>query len=128
MFELRAVANQHCAVSILDRPGALQAASIEAADLHEALGDALPGRNELAATLVNEIGAVLEQFQEQGLKPFSREWREADALAASIARVAYGDHVYGGIARGIDEDGALLLETPQQLLRFTSGEVSLRPG
>lgn len=107
---------------------ALQAAGIEAADLHEALGEALPGRNELAATLVSEIGAVLVEFQEQGLKPFSREWREADALAASAARVSYGEHTYGGIARGIDEEGALLLETPHQLLRFTSGEVSVRPG
>ena len=112
-------------------PGArreLQAAGVEAADLHEALGDALPGRNQIAAALVSEIGAVLVEFQDHGLKPFSREWREADALAATAARVSYGEHVYGGIARGIDEEGALLLETPHQLLRFTSGEVSVRPG
>jgi biotin-(acetyl-CoA carboxylase) ligase len=31
-----------------------------------------------------------------------------------------------GIARGIDLEGALLVETPQGLLRFISGDVSVR--
>jgi len=106
----------------------LQAAEIEAADLHEAAGRKLGGRNALTAALIGEIAGVLTEFQQEGLRPFSREWRNADALAATAARVAYGEHTYRGIARGIDEDGALLLETPGKLLRFTSGEVTVRPG
>ena len=31
-----------------------------------------------------------------------------------------------GVARGIDLDGALLVETPHGLLRFISGDVSVR--
>jgi biotin-(acetyl-CoA carboxylase) ligase len=31
-----------------------------------------------------------------------------------------------GVARGIDLEGALLVETPQGLLRFVSGDVSVR--
>jgi len=32
-----------------------------------------------------------------------------------------------GEARGVAEDGSLLLETPSGLTRFHSGDVSLRP-
>jgi biotin-(acetyl-CoA carboxylase) ligase len=31
-----------------------------------------------------------------------------------------------GIARGVDSDGALLLETKERMQRFVSGEASLR--
>jgi len=31
-----------------------------------------------------------------------------------------------GIARGVDTDGALLLETKERMQRFVSGEASLR--
>jgi BirA family biotin operon repressor/biotin-[acetyl-CoA-carboxylase] ligase len=42
-------------------------------------------------------------------------------------RVVVGEDVHRGLARGIDVDGALMLETPAGLLRFISGEVSVRP-
>jgi len=106
----------------------LQSEQIDACDLHQSFGERLPGRNELVGRIVAEICAVLLEFQQEGLRPFSKEWRAADALAATAARVAHGEHIYRGIARGIDEDGALLLETPGKLLKFTSGEVSVRPG
>ncbi len=107
----------------------LDGAGADATDLHDAAaksGGRLAGRNAVIAALVVEISGVLEAFQQDGLKPFAREWRNADALAATAARVAYGAETYRGIARGIDEDGALLLETPGKLLRFTSGEVTVR--
>jgi biotin-(acetyl-CoA carboxylase) ligase len=37
-----------------------------------------------------------------------------------------GDSAVAGIARGVDADGALLLETKDRMLRFVSGEASLR--
>jgi BirA family biotin operon repressor/biotin-[acetyl-CoA-carboxylase] ligase len=42
--------------------------------------------------------------------------------------VSLGDRQHRGIARGIDADGALMLETPGGVLRFISGEVSVRSG
>jgi biotin-(acetyl-CoA carboxylase) ligase len=38
-----------------------------------------------------------------------------------------GSDMQGGIARGIDEEGALLLEYRGRVIRIVSGEVSLRP-
>jgi BirA family biotin operon repressor/biotin-[acetyl-CoA-carboxylase] ligase len=55
------------------------------------------------------------------------EWRHADALHGVAVRVMVGETIHKGLARGIDAGGALMLETPGGLLRFISGEVSLRP-
>ena len=66
------------------------------------------------------------EFQQQGFRPFMNEWRDADALSGEPVRVLVGEQTQRGIARGIDEDGALMLETPTGLMRFVSGEISVR--
>jgi biotin-(acetyl-CoA carboxylase) ligase len=38
-----------------------------------------------------------------------------------------GEQETKGIARGVDVTGALLVETPQGLRKFISGEVTVRP-
>jgi BirA family biotin operon repressor/biotin-[acetyl-CoA-carboxylase] ligase len=102
------------------------AAGIEAADLSDAHPQHEPGRSQCTGAILESMVEALVEFERRGLQPFAREWREADALAAAGAKVQFGDRSFQGIARGIDEDGALLLETPGQLLRFNSGEVSVR--
>jgi BirA family transcriptional regulator, biotin operon repressor / biotin---[acetyl-CoA-carboxylase] ligase len=109
---------------------AFASAGLEAADLSDAKWKdsklEAPGRNRCTAAIVESMIEALVEFEHHGLQPFAEEWRAADALAGVPARVQFGDQVYQGIARGIDEDGALLLEVPGQLLRFTSGEVTVR--
>lgn len=100
---------------------------VEAADLDEALAPRSAGRNEVAAAIIDELIVALEVFQQDGLQPFLEEWRNADAMHGAAARVTLGDTIHRGIARGVDAEGALLLETPTGLLRFISGEVSVRP-
>lgn len=88
----------------------------------------LPGRNALAAAMIEELLAAFDEFGRTGFRSFVQEWGAADAFAARPVFLLAGADAYKGIARGVDEEGALLLETPGKLLRFTSGEVSLRPG
>jgi len=96
-----------------------------AADLASAV-QPVPRRNALAAALVNScIGGLLE-FEQQGLKPFIEEWRAADALRGRAVNVNAAEGVARGVARGIDLRGALMLETPQGVLRFISGDVTVR--
>jgi BirA family biotin operon repressor/biotin-[acetyl-CoA-carboxylase] ligase len=106
---------------------AIQATGVAPIDLAEIrAGAALPGRNAVAAAIVNELVEALVEFEQRGFQPFMTEWRDADAMAGREVRVLAGQETQGGIARGIDEDGALMLETPTGLKRFVSGEVSMR--
>jgi BirA family biotin operon repressor/biotin-[acetyl-CoA-carboxylase] ligase len=86
----------------------------------------LPGRNALAAALVSACVSGLRAFAREGLKPFIEDWRAVDALRGRAVNVSAADGVARGIARGIDLRGALMLETPQGLRRFISGDVTVR--
>jgi len=66
-------------------------------------------------------------FEQEGLKPFIEQWRNADALRGRPLDVSVGSEVVRGLGRGIDLSGALLVETREGLQKFLSGEVTVRP-
>jgi BirA family biotin operon repressor/biotin-[acetyl-CoA-carboxylase] ligase len=104
---------------------ALVAEGVEALDL-ASLG-AVPERNALAAVLVAELRQALVEFGARGMAAFADEWQAADALAGRAVRVLHGGQHLDGLARGVDADGALLLEAGDGRRRIVSGEVSVRP-
>jgi BirA family biotin operon repressor/biotin-[acetyl-CoA-carboxylase] ligase len=104
---------------------AIAATGVQAADLDDAHISAR--RDAVVAALIEELIAALDAFQREGLLPFIQAWRDADALHGAETQVVIGKAQHRGIARGIDADGALMLETPAGVLRFVSGEVSVRP-
>jgi BirA family biotin operon repressor/biotin-[acetyl-CoA-carboxylase] ligase len=106
---------------------AISATGIEAASIEDIATQPLPSRSMLAAALINQLILSLVEFEQAGFAPFFQEWSAADALSAQAARVHRGEAVIDGVARGIDLDGALLLEVGGRLERFVSGEASLRP-
>ena len=83
-------------------------------------------RNSVAASLIECLVRGLPVFEREGLKPFREQWQNADALRGRAVNVTTVQETTRGVARGIDIDGALLVETPNGLLRFVSGEVSVR--
>jgi BirA family biotin operon repressor/biotin-[acetyl-CoA-carboxylase] ligase len=96
------------------------------ADLESALGRAVD-RNELLAALATELGEVLPAFDQEGFAPFRRAWQELHAWQGQPVRVLEADgRELTGRARGVDEQGALLLDAGSGPLRVLSGEVSLR--
>lgn len=100
---------------------------LPAIDLATASGRATISRNSLVAGLIEHCVLGLRQFEREGLKPFLEAWRDADALRGRQIDVRGGDDSAIGIARGVDINGALLVETPQGLRKFLSGDVSVRP-
>ena len=82
----------------------------------------------LAAVLV-QLAELLPAFASNGFAPLAAEWNQRhawrDAAVLLFEGVASGAGV-SGIARGVAEDGALLIETPAGLTRVLSGDVSLR--
>jgi len=97
------------------------------ADLHEMLRDTTPSRNEVAAALIGELVAMLTVFARQGFVPFAPTWRALDVTANVPVRVLQTGTDLDGVARGVDDDGALLVEVAGRLERIVSGDVSLRP-
>ena len=61
-------------------------------------------------------------FPLPGMCDDARDRGEANRAVA----VSAAEGVEKGIARGIDLDGALLVETPRGLVHFVSGDVSVR--
>jgi BirA family biotin operon repressor/biotin-[acetyl-CoA-carboxylase] ligase len=86
-----------------------------------------PPRNTLAGVVMAELVQALAEFGARGLAAFMDEWERADALAGRAVRVLQGGDALEGTARGVDGDGALLLETGAGVRRILSGEVSVRP-
>jgi BirA family biotin operon repressor/biotin-[acetyl-CoA-carboxylase] ligase len=84
-------------------------------------------RNALAAALIAQVLRAMPIFEVEALRPFVEEWRAADALRGRQIDVRSIEHGARGLARGIDIHGALLVETPQGIRRFVSGDVTVRP-
>ena len=59
--------------------------------------------------------------------PFVAQWRAADVYANQTINLIIGQTVTSGIARGISDNGALLVETDLGIQAFQGGEISVRP-
>lgn len=95
-------------------------------DLREALGAAAPGRNQLAAALIDALLEMLERFGQVGLQPYLAQWARFDLLRGKPVQLQLGERLIVGDYDGIDPDGALRLNTAAGPRSAHSGEVSLR--
>jgi BirA family biotin operon repressor/biotin-[acetyl-CoA-carboxylase] ligase len=103
----------------------IEASGVRVAAVADACA-ALPSRNHVAGTLLDELLSMLVQFERVGFPAFRDEWSALDALNGRSVQVQLGDKITTGTARGADLDGALLVEADGRLQRFVSGEASLR--
>ena len=85
-----------------------------------------PERNRLAATLIETLMEALDDFAAEGFGSFGADWQRLDLVAGCAVALHSHDQTITGVAAGVDEQGALLLRTPQGVKRFVSGDVSLR--
>lgn len=85
-----------------------------------------PSRNALAARILAQWMAMLERFGREGFAPFEPGFRALDLLRNRAVTLALPEGELTGIARGVDEDGALLVDAGDGRRRILSGEVSLK--
>ena len=83
-------------------------------------------RNLLAARTLDCLLAAIDEFMASGLQGFLDDWSRYDVMAGRQVDVHLPDRTVSGRACGIDETGALLVETTGGPRRFSSGEVSVR--
>ena len=86
----------------------------------------VPARNVLASQAAGAILDACETYRDRGLDPFAPRWRERDALRDRPVRVSLRGAPIEGTARGIDRDGALLVEHVDGTVRCEAGEVRVR--
>lgn len=100
--------------------------SATAAALHD-VGIELPSPNVLLAQLLRALHEQLADFTRHGFGGARTAWLAHHAYAdQTVSLLADFAAPLEGICRGVDDDGALLLETAGGLRRIVSGDVTLR--
>lgn len=105
--------------------GQLENIGQPAADLHRVC-DGVVSRNQVIGSVVNALGHMLERYEHGGFGLFRDDWLRHDAFAGQTITLDASGRKVTGIARGVDKQGGLLLETASGTMTFNGGEVSLR--
>lgn len=83
-------------------------------------------RNSIAASIVNSLIAVLGKFAEGGFTSFRQDWQEKDAFINLPVQLHMGDTIIAGIARGVNDQGAIRVLVGEEVREFHGGEITLR--
>lgn len=83
-------------------------------------------RNILSAALISALHSRLRQYQQSGLAPMLDEWHANDVFLNKRVKLITGERTTHGICRGVNNQGALLLEVDGQVSPVYGGEMSLR--
>ena len=83
-------------------------------------------RNALSAKLISCLHSRLVQYRKEGLTSMLDEWNEHDLYLNKQVKLLTGERITKGICKGINNQGALLLEVDGQIKAIYGGEVSLR--
>lgn len=83
-------------------------------------------RNVISGCIYREVVAGLNEFDNNGLQWTRQQWPPYDVYFNKAVTLTMGQRSVIGICRGIDENGAVLLETNGNTVRYFGGEISLR--
>ncbi|EMI4430677.1 bifunctional biotin--[acetyl-CoA-carboxylase] ligase/biotin operon repressor BirA [Providencia rettgeri] len=84
-------------------------------------------RNELSANIIKSLRESLVIFEHEGLKPFLERWFKLDNFLNRHVELLIGNDVISGIERGVNDQGALLLQKDNgEIIPYIGGEISLR--
>lgn len=97
------------------------------ASLDEVADNQRIDRNQLAITMITTLHKALDDYELHGMAGFVERWNRLDNFINRPVKLLMGPREISGIARGINEQGAVLLETENGLETFIGGEISLRP-
>ncbi|USD41291.1 bifunctional biotin--[acetyl-CoA-carboxylase] ligase/biotin operon repressor BirA [Vibrio sp. SCSIO 43135] len=97
------------------------------ASLSEVAASQEVDRNQLAVTMITTLKNSLADYELRGMSGFVERWNRLDNFIGRPIKLIMGPREVSGIARGINEQGAVLLETEQGIETYIGGEISLRP-
>lgn len=109
--------------SLADAPAEIQATAVSLRDL---LGQSHPSGSAVLTTLIARWEFWFQRLVANEID-FPNLWRAKCYLTGSSISVTAGPDIRSGICRGLDADGALLLETPTGIERMLAGTVRKLP-
>ncbi len=83
-------------------------------------------RNAIAASIVSSLIVILNKFAGTGFAAFRQDWQAKDAFFNKPVQLQLGDSTIAGIARGVNEQGAVCVLVDNQIREFHGGEITLR--
>jgi len=87
----------------------------------------VPDRHDVLAAILLALVEVLDRFAGEGFAGLKADWLGWHAWQdRPVQLLGDGDSPLTGICRGVDDDGALLLETAAGMSRILAGDLSLR--
>jgi len=87
----------------------------------------MPQRNQLLALMLKHLAEVFSEFALHGFAGLREEWISHHVYHGKLVRLQLPDGLHQvGELLDVEDDGALLLQTPNGLKRYTAGEISLR--
>lgn len=102
-----------------------QAVDQDWVNLSEITGSQLD-RSEVTAHILNSLLPMLGSYESDGFSRYRDGWRALDSFLGAPVVLAAGENRIEGIARGVNDAGALAIETADGLQYFSGGEISLR--
>jgi BirA family biotin operon repressor/biotin-[acetyl-CoA-carboxylase] ligase len=82
--------------------------------------------NEILLNLLKHHRTLVSRCIESGFSRFCRQWNAVHEFQDQDIDVISGDKNFSGIARGVDGQGGLLVESAQGMVTVQSGDVSVR--
>lgn len=85
-----------------------------------------PPRNLLAKTLIENLLDSLELFSSKGFAAFREQWCEFDCCANQPVELRIGERCISGMASGVTDQGAIVIQRAGVRESYVGGEISLR--
>ena len=83
-------------------------------------------RNQLAARVISAMIEGCIQYSREGFAAFSEDWQSRDMVIGQQVRLTNGNRTVTGKACGVNDMGAIELQTESGQQTFSSGEITLR--
>ncbi|MCL1068994.1 bifunctional biotin--[acetyl-CoA-carboxylase] ligase/biotin operon repressor BirA [Shewanella olleyana] len=88
--------------------------------------ESMPDKTALITSIHKQLKLDLILFEAEGLTPFISQWQQNDLFYEKEINLLMAPNNISGVCKGIDKQGAVLVETDGIITPYIGGEISLR--
>jgi BirA family transcriptional regulator, biotin operon repressor / biotin---[acetyl-CoA-carboxylase] ligase len=99
---------------------------VSLAEIAKTLSINSTSRSQITACLLNEMVPMLAQYETKGFYYYRDEWQKLNAYKEQEVEIQVGSKVLVGVLLGVNNSGALIINTQDGEHVFHGGEVTLR--